>query len=353
MSGGKLPARGLLERVRKTQPVIHCITNYVTAGDVANMLLAAGASPVMADGVREAAEAAGFSQGMVINLGTLKEQVIPAMVEAGRRAAALGHPVVLDPVGAGSFSCRLETALRILDEVPCALIRGNASEIRALEEAVRKRMADGDGFAGKRAGENCVENAVSGEEGGKKADVSMRGGASLARGVDVSREDILTAENIGQKAEMAKRLSRALGTVVLMSGETDLATDGRRVYLIRNGHPLMGRITGSGCMLDGVLAACLAVGKQKTGDRMETAGQGKFAPGAGADTVRDEISPLDLTVYAAAAFAVCGELAGERTEKDSRGPGRFRMELFDAMYGLTDEFVMAMADVEGGDGFEI
>ena len=124
----------VLAEVRRRRPLIHCITNYVTAGDVANLLLAAGASPVMAEGLREVGDIAAVSQGLVLNLGTLKEQTVDAMLLAGTRTAALGHPVVLDPVGAGSIAFRRETAWKILGQVPCALIRGNASEIRALAE---------------------------------------------------------------------------------------------------------------------------------------------------------------------------------------------------------------------------
>ncbi|MDO4268602.1 MAG: hydroxyethylthiazole kinase [Eubacteriales bacterium] len=122
--------------VRERRPLIHCITNYVTAENVADILLAAGASPMMADGLRDVEEAASCSDGLVLNLGTLNERRAEAVILAGKKTAARGCPVVLDPVGAGTFRFRLETALRILQEVPCTVIRGNASEIRAVTEAV-------------------------------------------------------------------------------------------------------------------------------------------------------------------------------------------------------------------------
>ena len=116
----------MLERVRGTSPLVHCITNYVTVNDCANILLACGASPIMADDLREAAEITSLCAGLDINIGTLNERTIPSMFNAGRRAAELGHPVLLDPVGAGASGLRTDTARGLLAEIPFAAVRGNA-----------------------------------------------------------------------------------------------------------------------------------------------------------------------------------------------------------------------------------
>lgn len=269
----------VLAEVRRRRPLIHCITNYVTAGDVANLLLAAGASPVMAEGLREVEDIAAVSQGLVLNLGTLKEQTVDAMLLAGARTAALGHPVVLDPVGAGSIAFRRETAWKILGQVPCALIRGNASEIRALAELAGAETA---------------------------SLVHRRGG-----GVDADGRDAVTEENESRTLALMQALSRRMKAAVLMTGQADLLVDGDRACRIENGTPMLGRITGSGCMMDGFLAACLA------------------GSGVGADR-------FSVLAWGAAAFGVCGELAEERCRETGGGTGSFRMYLMDAMSFLTD-----------------
>ena len=121
-----------LERVRSTTPLIHNITNYVTVNDVANALLACGASPIMADDAEEAEDITAICGGLNINIGTLNQRTIPAMLLAGKRAAELGHPTVLDPVGAGASPLRTGTAARLMEEIPFTVIRGNISEIKTL-----------------------------------------------------------------------------------------------------------------------------------------------------------------------------------------------------------------------------
>ena len=122
----------IFENVRRNAPLIHNITNYVTVNDCANMLLACGASPIMADDPEDALEITDICNGLNINIGTLNRRTIPAMFAAGKRANELGHPVVLDPVGAGASTLRTETALGLLKEVKFTVIRGNVSEIKTL-----------------------------------------------------------------------------------------------------------------------------------------------------------------------------------------------------------------------------
>lgn len=116
-----------LENIKKKSPLIHNITNYVTVNDCANITLACGASPIMADDQDEVEEITSICSGLNINIGTLNGRTIEAMILAGKKANALNHPVVLDPVGAGASTLRTKTALRLLDEVKFTVIRGNIS----------------------------------------------------------------------------------------------------------------------------------------------------------------------------------------------------------------------------------
>ena len=276
MHGGILPERDLFREIRSRRPLIHCITNYVTAGDVANVLLAAGASPVMADGLREVEDITRLSRALVLNIGTLREPVVDSMLTAGKLAGKLGHPVIFDPVGAGASAFRTETALRILKEVPCTVIRGNASEIRTLAR--------------------CLA-----EDGGSRI---------YSHGVDADEREKVTKENQESTVNMLRFLSRKTGAVILMTGETDFLADQDRTCQIKNGHAMMAGITGMGCMMDGILAALMAVSSTE---------EHFFA-----------------AAYAAAAHGICGELAFGRTAAADGGTGSFRVHFMDAYSRLED-----------------
>ncbi len=208
----------IIEKIRRAAPLIHCITNYVTVNDVANVLLAIGARPIMADDPEEVEEITALCAGLCLNIGTLNARTIPSMLSAGKHARALGHPVVLDPVGAGASRLRTATALRILDEVRPTLIRGNISEVRTL--------------------------AV---------------GTGTTQGVDANAADAVTEENLTAAAELLRAFAARAEAIVVVTGAIDLVTDGVTVYAVRNGRPEMGLVTGTGCQLSALLAAALAV----------------------------------------------------------------------------------------------
>ena len=201
-----------LSLVRKRAPLVQCITNFVTVNDCANIILAAGGSPSMADDVREAAEAVRGSAALVCNLGAIA--AVDAMVSAGKTANELGKPVVLDPVAAGNTALRRQESGRLLAGVKFAAIRGNASEIRALAR-----------------------------------------GELTGSGVDVSGEDAVTDATLPRTVETARLLAKQTGAVVAVSGPIDVVTDGGQTILLRNGCATMARITGSGCMLTSLLGA--------------------------------------------------------------------------------------------------
>ena len=201
-----------LSLVRERAPLVQCITNFVTVNDCANIILAAGGSPSMADDVREAAEAVRGSAALVCNLGAIA--AVDAMVSAGKTAKELGKPVVLDPVAAGNTALRRQESGRLLAGVKFAAIRGNASEIRALAR-----------------------------------------GELTGSGVDVSGEDAVTDATLPRTVETARLLAKQTGAVVAVSGPIDVVTDGGQTILLRNGCATMARITGSGCMLTSLLGA--------------------------------------------------------------------------------------------------
>ena len=198
-----------VEKVRAMRPVVHCITNIVTVNDCANALLAAGASPTMAHHPEEMEEFASNSDALVLNMGAT--ECLEAMMTAGKAASALGHPVVVDPVGCAGSAFRREKCLDLIKEIHPACIRGNAAEIRAL-------ALDMD----------------------------------VGRGVDDLRPDSVLP------SRYASELSRRTGAIVIASGKTDyLAAEGD-IYVLHGGSELMARITGSGCMLSSLLGAFLA-----------------------------------------------------------------------------------------------
>ena len=204
----------ILENVRSRAPLVHNITNYVTVNDCANILLACGGSPIMSDDAEEVEEITAICGGLNINIGTLNRNTIPSMFLAGRKANALGHVVLLDPVGAGASRLRTETAEKLISEIRFSVIRGNISEIKALAQ-----------------------------------------GTGGTKGVDANEADQVNPDNLDSVIHFARAFSRKTGAVVAITGATDLITDGERVCLISNGHPMMSRITGTGCMLSAMTTA--------------------------------------------------------------------------------------------------
>lgn len=247
----------LFDRVRLARPLVHHITNIVTVNDCANVTLCAGASPVMAEAPEEVAEMAGMADALVLNIGTLSADQVEAMLLAGRAANDRGRPIVLDPVGAGATRFRTETVVRLIDALEIAVLKGNAGEIGTLA-----------------------------------------GVGAEVRGVD-------SVGVTGDPGEICRDLAERLGCVVAMSGAVDLVSDGRKVARVENGHPLMGRVSGTGCMASSVTGAFSAV----SDDRFES------------------------TVAALALFGI----AGERAALKSKGPASFRFKLLDALASLEPE----------------
>ena len=203
-----------LENVRKSTPLVHNITNYVTVNDVANALLACGGSPIMSDEPDDVTDITSICGGLNINIGTLNKRSIEAMFVAGAKANELGHPVLLDPVGAGASALRTNTAIEIMEKIKFDVIRGNISEIKTLAL-----------------------------------------GSGTTKGVDADAADTVTEDNLDQMVAFAKSFAAKTGAVVAITGAIDLVADAEKCYVIRNGRPEMSRITGTGCQLSGIATA--------------------------------------------------------------------------------------------------
>ena len=209
-------SRKILETIRERKPIIHQITNYVTVQDCANVVLALGGSPIMADAQEELGEIVRLSNALVINIGTLNERTLASMHTASRFAQEGGIPIILDPVGAGASSYRTEAVQSLISSVVPTVIRGNLSEIRSVA-----RMD------------------------------------SHTLGVDAAHSD--GAEDMEQSREIAINLARKLGCIIAITGKTDIVSDGTSLATIENGHPLLTHITGTGCMSTAMVGTCCAV----------------------------------------------------------------------------------------------
>ena len=207
----------ILPSIRSAAPLVHCITNYVTVNDVANVLLAAGARPIMADAPEEVEEITELCAGLCLNIGTLNARTIPAMMAAGRHAHALARPIVLDPVGAGASRLRTATARDLLYEVKPTAVRGNISEVRTLAM-----------------------------------------GTGHSDGVDAAAADAVTEENLAASASFVRAFAAEHRCIAVVTGAIDLLTDGETCYAVRNGRAEMSRVTGTGCQLSALTAAALA-----------------------------------------------------------------------------------------------
>ena len=206
----------ILEKTRKRNPLVHCMANLVAANDCANLALASGASPIMAEDLEEVEQVTSACDGLVLNLGTPSPRKIQALLLVGKTAKKLGKSVIFDPVGAGCSDLRRNAAGEILCQVRPDIIRGNASEIRTLLL-----------------------------------------GTMAHRGVD--------AEEVAEEPlDLAKLLAQRTGAVVVISGDVDVVTDGAVSYRVRNGHPMMRSVTGTGCQMSVLIGAYAAANPEKT-----------------------------------------------------------------------------------------
>lgn len=257
-----------IENVRKSVPLIHNITNYVTVNDVANVLLACGGSPIMSDDADEVEEITSICQGLNINIGTLNKNTISSMFLAGKKANELGHKVLLDPVGAGASRLRTDTALELMKEIRFDVIRGNISEIRTIAN-----------------------------------------GCGKTRGVDADMTEAVTDQTLESAVRFVKDLSAKLECIIAVTGAIDLVGNAEKCYCIRNGRPEMGRITGTGCQLSGIMTAFISAN-----------------PG----------NELEAAAAAVCTMGLAGEI-GWRYMENGDGNSTYRNRIIDAIYNMDGD----------------
>jgi hydroxyethylthiazole kinase len=245
-----------LETIRARKPLIHHITNWVTIYDCASVTRAVGALPIMSHAPEVVAEMTTLANALVLNIGTLTSDMIDSMKIAGKTATELKRPVVLDAVGAGATKLRTQKTKELMSELSIPIIKGNAGEI-----------------------------------------ATISGITAEVKGV----ESISVAGDIVKIAQDCAQNKKA---VVVVTGPVDIVTDGQRTFLIRNGHELMGKVVGTGCMLASVIGAFSAVN-------------------------------TDMTLAAARAV-VFYDIAGELAAEVSQGPGTFRERFMDQIYQMHD-----------------
>lgn len=268
----------IFTNIKKTVPVIHNISNIVTVNDCANITLAAYGSPTMADNPDEVEEITSICNGFVINMGNISDYLVESMVRAGKRSNELDHPVVLDPVGAGVAKKRNDVLNKLLNEIKFSVIRGNISEI--------KFLANGTGGA---------------------------------KGVDANASDKATDKNLETIVDFAKDLSKKTGSIIAISGEIDIVADSKKAYIIRNGHEMMARVTGTGCMLSSLIGVFISVNKQNI---------------------------LDATAAAIGYYGYCGELAYKKTIENNNGTSSFRTYLIDYVSQMDYQSFKGGAKIE-------
>lgn len=267
-----------MDNVRKNVPLVHNITNYVTVNDVANILLACGGSPIMSDEPEDVEDITSVCGGLNINIGTLHQSSIEGMLLAGKKANELGHPVLLDPVGAGASRLRTDTALRIMKEIKLTVIRGNISEIKTLAY-----------------------------------------GSGTTKGVDADVADAVTEETLNDAIAFVKNFVRKTSCIIAVTGAIDLVSDGEICYVIRNGRPEMGKITGTGCQLSGMMTAYVTANQEK---------------------------PLEAAASAVCIMGLAGEIGWSRMQEGD-GNATYRNRIIDAVYQMTGE------DLERGAKYEV
>lgn len=252
----------VLAKVVTARPMVHHITNNVVKNFSANVTLAIGASPIMSEEISEVGDLANHGGALVLNMGTAGKDAQPLFLAAMRAANARGNPVVFDPVGAGATPARLQFSHLIVSSGFCDVIKGNESEIRAVY------------------GDSSVQQ----------------------RGVDSAHNE---AADPLDRIRIAKALALRERNIVVMTGVVDIVTDGVSIFKLSDGSHYQARVTGTGCSLGSIIAACMVVNKERK---------------------------LTAVVAAVCAYNAAARVAAER--KDTRGPGSWHVNFMDTLFEL-------------------
>ena len=291
----------LRKRIKEEKPLIHCITNPISIHDCANVVLAVGARPIMAEHPAEVTDITASAGALMLNLGNITDARIESMKRSMRTAMENKIPVLLDLVGVACSDLRLDLARELLSIGHPAVLKGNMSELLAVS-----------------------------------------GLPSHAIGIDAGAQDALTAENMETVSEVLRAFSRSNQAIVLATGKQDFVTDGERVVLVQNGSAALSGITGTGCMVGALTAAFLPGCEDNIAKEMMDSIEAGVRSG-----VEMELNGKSGNYLAAAVLgtALMG-IAGEEAEKISRGPGSFQVNLLDEIYGLSDRQLLNLLKIE-------
>lgn len=254
-------------QVKNHAPLIHCLTNHISINDCANVILTVGAKPIMAEHPAEVADITTAAKALVLNLGNISETRMQAMNIAGKVAQQKGLPITIDLVGVACSTLRLAFAREFIATCKPAIVKGNISELKAFGRL-----------------------------------------STSAEGIDASPSDMLTDQNAVEVFSFLKNLSQRTGSIIAVTGKTDIISDGQNIYLLANGCEMLSAITGTGCMINALAGAFLAGG-----------------------------DPLIAAISALSLMAISGELAAAK----AAGPGSFKIHLLDNLFCLQPEELTA------------
>lgn len=266
----------IIKNIRNKKPIVHCITNYVTANDCANAVLAIGSSPIMADEECEVEDILSLSSCLVINIGTINSNKIKAVLKACEFANKINKPIVLDPVGVSACAFRKDIIKELLDKVHFTVIKGNLTEINTLSNFAIK-----------------------------------------SGGVDVSKNDVITENNINDICKSVQKLSEKLDCIIAVTGEKDIVAYKNNIAVISNGVSAMSKITGTGCMLSAICGAFIST---------------------------DINNAFESTISSICCMGICGQRAYSLTAE--KGTGSMRVELINQLSLFTDSILQEEKKVE-------
>ena len=272
----------IIKNVHNRHPLIHCITNYVSINDCANIVLACGGAPIMAEDINEVSQITSICQGLDINIGMLNDNKLSSMLKAGATANELGIS-----------DYRIKAVQNLMSNVQFGVIRGNVSEIKAI------------------AAKQGIHNIAAGVYETMQKNKS-------AMGVEAGIADKITDDNIKEMADFINKLSQKTGAVIAVTGGIDMVADENRVYAIRNGHKMMSLVTGAGCQLSALTSAYVAADKEHI---------------------------LESVCAAVSVMGISGELAYRRMAEVD-GNASYRNYIIDAVYNMTDETLKELGRIE-------
>lgn len=252
-------------KVMINNPLIHCITNHITINDCANVVLSAYGKPIMAEHYKEVSDITASSNALAINIGNITDDRMKSIMISGKTAYEKKIPSIIDIVGVSCSDLRLNFAIDFIDKCKPRVIKGNMSEIKAIFGLNTK-----------------------------------------SKGIDVNEEDITTYDTLKNNIYIVKELALKTNSTVVATGAIDIISDGNKTYTIENGCEELSRITGTGCMLNVLIATYIS-----------------------------SKDIINSAILGTVIMGICGELS-----RDAKGTASFKIELLDNISTIKDEDIL-------------